>query len=132
MTRPCFLVVDPEFAGGISTRKLVIETAKLNVISVYSSREAIETLGRFPAVDGVVMNDNIPDMACAELMEELKRVKPGLPIVVVGGEGTTGCPGADHYIESFDPKQVLKILQRLQPEKTAAIEARVSELGQQP
>ena len=48
MVRPCFLVIDREYASSISTRKLVIETAKLNVITAYSGAEAIETLKRFP------------------------------------------------------------------------------------
>ena len=29
MIRPCFLVVDNEYPGSISTRKLVLESAKL-------------------------------------------------------------------------------------------------------
>jgi hypothetical protein len=33
MDRPCFLVVDREYPGSISTRKLVIETGKFNVIT---------------------------------------------------------------------------------------------------
>ena len=64
MPRPCFLVVDREHAGSISTRKLVIETAKLNVITAFSGREALETLARFPKVDAVVLDANMPDMPC--------------------------------------------------------------------
>lgn len=29
MVRPCFLVIDREYSGSISTRKLVIETAAI-------------------------------------------------------------------------------------------------------
>lgn len=36
MIRPCFLVIDREFPGSISTRKLVLETAKFNVLTAYS------------------------------------------------------------------------------------------------
>ena len=39
MIRPCYLVVDREFASSISTRKLFIEAAKLNVITAYSGVE---------------------------------------------------------------------------------------------
>lgn len=49
MTRPCFLVIECEYPGNISARKLVIETAKMNVISCYSCAEGIATLRRFPA-----------------------------------------------------------------------------------
>ena len=40
--RPCFIVVDPEHSDSISTRKLVIESAKLNVITAYSAAEALD------------------------------------------------------------------------------------------
>lgn len=68
MVRPCFIVVDPEHSGSISTRKLVIESAKLNVITAYSGAEAIETLERFPTVDGVVCNAEVRDMSIAEVV----------------------------------------------------------------
>ena len=48
--RPCFLVIDHEFPDSISTRKLVLETAKYNVITAYSGNEAVETLKLFPNV----------------------------------------------------------------------------------
>jgi hypothetical protein len=42
-------VVERECPGNISPRKLVIETAKVNVISCYSCTESIATLRRVPA-----------------------------------------------------------------------------------
>ena len=124
MVRPCFLVIDQEFASSISTRKLVIETAKFNVITSYSSTEAVATLKRFPAVDGIVMDAGMKDIPCPELVQLLKKVHPAVPIIVVGRPGTTHCSGADHHLESFDPKRVLALLQQLVPEQTAAIELR--------
>ena len=37
MLRPCFLVLDREFPGSLSTRKLVIETAKLYEVQKFCS-----------------------------------------------------------------------------------------------
>ncbi len=49
MVRPCFLVIDREFPGSISTRKLVIETAKFNVVTAYTAQtEAVRGLKRTP------------------------------------------------------------------------------------
>jgi hypothetical protein len=48
MIRPCFLVIDQEHSNSISTRKLVIETARFNVLTAYSGAEAIQTLKNFP------------------------------------------------------------------------------------
>ena len=121
LIRPCFLIVDREHSGSISTRKLVIETAKFNVITAYSGAEAIETLRRFPAMDGVVLDAGIADLPCSEVVKQLKAIQRNVIIVVVGTLGNAPCVGADHYLENFDPAKLLKLLQRLQPEKTAII-----------
>jgi CheY-like chemotaxis protein len=123
MIRPCFLVVDREYASSISTRKLVIETAKLNVITAYSSAEAIQTLTRFPAVDGVVMDANLPDMPCSELASALKAIQPKIVIIAISGPGRDYCEGADHHLDTFDPARLLELLKQIEPEKAAAIEA---------
>lgn len=129
MVRPCFLVIDREFASSISTRKLVIETAKFNVITAYSSQEAIATLKAFPAVDGAVIDANMPQMPCTELVAALKQIKPSLPIVSVSAPGAPACDGADYFLESFDPAKLLNILQSLKPKETIAIEKRNEELN---
>ncbi len=121
MIRPCFLVVDQEHSGSISTRKLVIETAKFNVITAYSGAEAIQTLKKFPAVDAVVLDAGVRDRPCREIVQVLKEIQPNLPIVIAGTLGHDQCPAADHYLETFDPNKLLKLLQKLQPEKTALI-----------
>jgi DNA-binding response OmpR family regulator len=121
LIRPCFLVVDREHSGSISTRKLVIETAKFNVITAYSGAEAIQTLKRFPAIDGIVIDAGITDLPCSEVLKELKTIQRNVIVVVVGTLGNDSCVGADHYLETFDPTRLLKLLQKLQPEKTAII-----------
>jgi CheY-like chemotaxis protein len=121
LIRPCFLVVDQEHSGSISTRKLIIETAKFNVITAYSGAEAIQTLKKFPAMDGVVIDAGIADVPCSEAVKQLKAIQRNVIIVAVGRIGHDPCAGADHYLESFDPAKLLKLLQRLQPEKTAMI-----------
>ena len=131
MTRPCFLVVDREYAGSISSRKLVIETAKFNVITVYSAAEAIETLRRFPAVDGIIADVQMPDMPCSQLVQTLKAIKPGLPIIVVSSPTAGSCDGADHWIESFNHKKLLELLQTLKAKESAELQRREDELSQQ-
>ena len=121
-TRPCFLVVDRESAGSISTRKLVIETAKFNVITAYSAVEAVATLRRFPAVDGIVLDAGMRDMLICELVQRLKSLGPSVPVIVVARPGAIFCPEADHNLDSFDPSRILELLQSLEPEQTAAIQ----------
>jgi CheY-like chemotaxis protein len=124
MTRPCFLVLDREHSGTISTRKLVIESAKFNVISVYSGKEAIETSERFQKVDAVILNASIPDLPCDEVIAGLRKRLGKLPIIVVRGPGAPDCKGADHVIDSFDPIAIIELLHKLFPGAIKAIERR--------
>ncbi len=131
MIRPCFLVIDREFPGSISTRKLVIETAKFNVLTAYSGREALEVFKRFPAVDGVVLDGGIDDISAEELTEELKAMQPKIPIVVIAFPGFDGCPRADFHLESFNPAKLLEILRGLKPKEAAKIEKHDEDLSRE-
>jgi CheY-like chemotaxis protein len=124
MLRPCFLVVDREFSANISTRKLVIETAKFNVITAYSGSEALETVERFPAIDGVVLDIGLRDMSACEVVHEIKQRSPKLPIIVICLPGSDECPEADHHLEYFDPASLLELLQKMLPKATEEIQAR--------
>ena len=131
MLRPCFLVVDREYPGSISTRKLVIETAKLNVLTAYSAREALDLLERFPAVNGVVIDLGVTDMTAEELVRGLKKLQPKLPVIVISAPGYDNCPDADEQLESFQPAKLLEVLRTLQPKETAEIERRNEELSRE-
>jgi DNA-binding NtrC family response regulator len=124
MIRPCFLVVDPEHAGSISTRKLLLESAKFNVITAYSAQEAIETVDTFPAVDGIVADFNLRDVATSEMIRAIKRRHPAMTVIVVGSPGGSSCDDADYEIEPFEPRKLLELLQKLHPERSAAITQR--------
>jgi response regulator RpfG family c-di-GMP phosphodiesterase len=129
MVRPCFLVIDREHAGAISTRKLVIETAKFNVLTSYSSAEAIATLQKFPGVDGVVLDAGMDDMHCTDLVRGLHAIRPDLPIIAICPPGSPNCEGVTNQLESFDPRRLLAILEKLVPEATDAIEKREEDLS---
>jgi len=128
MLRPCFLVVDRETSTGISTRKLILETAKFNVITAYSSREAIETLRKYPALDGVVTDSGMVDMPCDKMLAELQAINPNIPRVVVETPSGTSCELATHVLDTFDPARLLKLLENLFADAAKAIEKRNEEL----
>jgi len=128
MIRPCFLVVDREFSSMISTRKLVIETAKFNVITAYSGKEAIETLRKFSAIDGVVMDAHMRDITGDELVAGLKSILPNIPIIAVHTPGASPCWSADHHVESMAPEKLLECLRNLHPEAAEAVHKRNHEL----
>lgn len=120
--RPCFIILDYDFPGSVSARKLVIESAKLNVITAYSAQEAIETLERFPRVDGVVVNANLEGhMSCREIIEALRRARSSIRIVTVSATGHDPCGGEQFHVSSYDPRQLLNVLEQMSPESTRAI-----------
>jgi response regulator RpfG family c-di-GMP phosphodiesterase len=115
MHRPCFLVIDHEFPDSISTRKLVLETAKYNVITAYSGMEAVETLKLYPNISGIVMNEAVTGMDCSALVKELRTIRSDVLLIVTSSRGTSDCVLADHYLDNFDPASLLKLLRELVP-----------------
>jgi NADP-dependent 3-hydroxy acid dehydrogenase YdfG len=129
MERPCFLVVDREFPGSISTRKLVIETAKFNVITAYDRAEALDCLSRFPKVDGVVVNaDMADDEECKKLINDLRAIVPNLDVIVISTGRRVRHDRTEHTVDSLNPKELLECLQSLRKDATAEILARESRM----
>lgn len=115
MIRPCFLVIDKRSPGNISTRKLVIETALLNVITAYSADESLQTLARFPNVDGIVLDTETVGMGCRELIDRLRAIRREIPIVTVSPSGYEQCGGEQHHCSSHDPRALLDQLEKICP-----------------
>lgn len=127
-TRPCFLVVDREHEGTISDRKLVIESAKFNVLTAYSGVEAIQMLRRFPAVDGVVLNAEMHDMPRESLVGSLREVVPNLKVIVVGRSWNDSSNEDNLWVDALDPEALLAALRKLCPDATRAVRLRNQEL----
>ena len=111
--RPCFLVLDQEYPGSISTRKLVIETAKLNVITAYSADEALETLSRFPDVDGIVIDTILGRRTSEQFIDEVLKIRRDIPIVTVSPGGNDPCGKEQYHVSNFDPRSLLDVLQQI-------------------
>jgi hypothetical protein len=67
-------------------------------------------------------------MECDTLIASLKAVRKEIPVVVICTPRGTPSKLADHSLETFDPKKLLDLLQKLQPEATAHIERRNEDL----
>lgn len=106
-------MIETEPAQDISTRKLLLESAKHNVITAYSPDEGIDTFRRFPNVDVVAVDGAFGEAACAEAVREIKKINKKIRVVAflpnVGGR----CAWADETISSHDPAGMLKLLQEL-------------------
>ena len=69
------LMIEEEQPEGLSARKLVVETAKHNVLTAYNAKEGIDLLRCFPNIDVV-----LKEMVSSEQMESLLtgRIDVGL------------------------------------------------------
>jgi len=130
MTRPCFVVIDREFPGSISTRKLVLETAKFNVLTAYSGHEALDMLGRFPAVDGIVIDSNIEDVSPQELVQSLKGMAAKVPVIMICSP-LDSHGEADFRVNSFQPAELLETIRAIRPRESKEIIKREEELNQE-
>jgi response regulator RpfG family c-di-GMP phosphodiesterase len=109
--RPTFLIAEPEPHEALSTRKLVLETAKFNVITAYSSEEALELLGAFPNINALVIVSGLKNRAT--VVKTAKKQKPKLPVIILSPNGTSSLEGGDHHVSSHEPEELLQLLRSL-------------------
>ena len=111
--RLCFLVIEVEPAQGLSTRKLLIETAKHNVITAYSGDEGVRMFERFPKVDAVVIDSHLRDMKCEEVTASIKERNGNIPIIALHyrEELPKHVCNSDYVITAHDPAALLKLLE---------------------
>ncbi len=112
MARPTFLMAEPEPEQALSARKLVLETAKFNVITAHSVREALELCHKFGSVDALIVHGNLPG-ECAKVVAEFKRGDGGRPAILLSPSHSSSCDGVDHRVSSHDPQELLELLRSL-------------------
>ena len=108
--RPTFLVAEPEAPDGLSSRKLVLETAKFNVLTAHSAKETLAMIEKFPEIDAVVVHVDLDPGSCAELVKEIRQRLQNVLIVVLSPSEHLTCSGADEFVYSHDPEALLKLL----------------------
>src|SRR5436305_6525995 len=100
MRRPTFLVAEPEPDQAISSRKLLLETFKFNVITAHSESEMFELLDVFPNVDAVILHDDTPGETAPNILEHLKKTVPKVQVVALTPHGGSHGGIADHVVNS--------------------------------
>jgi hypothetical protein len=112
-------MIEVEQPEGISTRKLVLETARHNVITAYTKDSGAELLRRFPNVDLAVVHTEIDDSSFRETVKELKAIQGDLPVIGISPRRDPDKDGADHLITSHDPQALLNLLaEKFEAEKS--------------
>ena len=107
-TRPTALVVEPDSSEAISTRKVVLETGKFNVITAHSIAEGFISMKQHrPEV--LVIHAGVRDEDPSELVRSARQSNE---VFVVGltVPGLDPVNGVDSELESNRPQQLLQLL----------------------
>lgn len=112
MIRPAVLVAEPEPLQALSVRKLVLETAKFNVLTAHSTKEALEMVRLFPNVAGAILvHDDSID--CEAIAARLNQQSRKIPVVAVVPQLTQRCQGVDYHVPSHEPEKLLEVMRSL-------------------
>ena len=112
MVRPTLLVTEPEPEQALSVRKLVLETAKFNVLTAHSTEEALELLQMFPKIAAAILvRDSSLD--CEAIAANAKRNGNKLPVIAVVPQLAQRCEGADHHVPSHEPEELVELVRSL-------------------
>jgi hypothetical protein len=103
-------MVEVEQPEGISARKLILETARHNVLSAYSGDDAVKLLQRFLNIDLAVIHTELEGKAFESTVRLLKGVRPDLYIVAISPVVSAEPEGVNAVLSSHDPQELLDFL----------------------
>ncbi len=109
--RPTLVVLDRAVPGTISSRKLILEVGRFNVLTAYTAEEAFSTAEKFD-VDGFVLDYERGDEMADEICASLKERFPKKPIFAVAlpalPDQAKRC--AEHVVPGSDPQLLLDVV----------------------
>jgi hypothetical protein len=111
MIRPAVIIAEPEPANALSVRKIVVETAKFNVLTVHSTEELRQTMEEFPAVRGVILHQDLANGNVKGLTGEIKQRLPEKPLIMLSSRSFPVL--GDYHLDSHDPEQLIALLREL-------------------
>lgn len=114
MKRLLILIVEVEQPEGLSSRKLILESMKHNVVTAYSGAEALELLTRVRP-DLLVVHSNLRWPTCAELLGQVKQGYPGLRTLVLSPTESR-CSTEDYVVKSLEPAQLVSFFKKFSEE----------------
>ena len=103
------LMMEEEQPEGLSARKLVVETAKHNVLTAYTLRDGLDLLHRFPNVDVIMVHSRLLDQK-PDLLSEVRRTCPGKPIVLASPFANDHRREVDYIVDSHKPHDLIQLL----------------------
>ncbi len=112
MQRPTLIVAEAEPREAISVRKLVLETAKFNVLTAHSTQEAIEIFHSFANVSAVVLADD-DCIDCDKIEESVRSMTDKVPIIYLSPRIGAKAECAEHTLSSHEPEALLALLRSM-------------------
>jgi len=112
MPRPTLLVAEPEPEQALSVRKLVLETAKFNVLTAHSTREALDLFALFPNVSIVILVSGV-GIDCEGVARTIKRNTHKVKVIFLTPRIGGMCNDADHNISSMEPETLVDVVRSL-------------------
>ena len=112
MPRPAFIVAEPEPEQALSSRKLLLETFKFNVITAHSVGETLDSVRLFPNCDALIVHCGLPNFDDETTIQKVKKVAPQLPIIALTPTERE-LKWADHVVHSHQPQALLNLVQEL-------------------
>lgn len=103
------LMIEEEQPEGLSARKLVVETAKHNVLTAYNAKNGIDLLRRFPNIDAVLVHARALDER-PNLLGEVKAIAPTAPVILASPGANHARPEARFIIDSHQPHELVTLL----------------------
>ena len=113
--RLTFLVVDQEPPQSLSTRKLLLESKRHNVLTAYSPEEGVQMFRRFLMVDGVAIDAGFGEAACRPFVRNIKALDPKMRVVICTPQLGANYEWADGVADSHDPENLLRLLEKMGP-----------------
>lgn len=119
MANLVILMIEEEQPEGLSSRKLIVETAKHNVLTAYSAETGAELLTRFPNVDAVLVHAAILERN-PNLIAKIRQHLDGIPVILTTPHRFAKDVGADFAVDSYNPQELLTLLQeKIRPRHNA-------------
>lgn len=109
MPRPTLLVAEPEPLQALSVRKLVLETAKFNVLTAHSDREALDLFHLFPNISAAVLVGE-SGLHCEVIANQIRTTTDKVPIVFLSSRIGAKCENANYNLSSSEPEKLLALI----------------------
>lgn len=122
-SRGCVLLVDDEALVRMSTADMLADLG-YHVIEADSAEQALRSFDEGAAPDLLITDHLMPGMSGAELAQEVRARKPGLPILIVSGyaEADEIAPDLPRLIKPFRIVELAQCLTNLAGEDAAKTE----------